>query len=513
MISEKTTIENYRMGAELSSAAEQEQADAQLNAVGMSALARVEPAHSSPGLVASITGVVKRQADDWLGQRAVTLYRVEVVQGGQTWFVLRRYSKFHNMHNELHQAHSLRGKLPTLPPKRIRPSVEERRLLLDEYLQCLLATPSLASDPIVQRFLAPPASGSLDVLPDTEVTGTAEGSAAVQLGHIEHLVSRAELAGSQHKLSIARLVDEANAEVVSLANQGILGNGTPFNAAAWLAASAVPSLVADALLQPIYSAALPMQPPPELLLAFLRVLLRSGGGSDASALVFGLLHDAPLLEDLSDAIAESLKSLWDPTQLAVAAVPSQPGAAHVVREAGVTGSAEAEARAEAAEARMVALHTKVQFLEAQLAELEAKRDADAAVTAANEARVASAEARASGAEEEAARERKLAEEMRAATSAAAQKAQDATALAKARLGEVVAAAARRDKAQEELLLQSGTLAAAQQRAHASAQVGHVTCSLHRTALHRTAAREIRPHARLTPVWHRSNHSRPQSIVV
>lgn len=82
------------------------------------------------------------------------MYSVEVYANGRSHFVERRYRDFHELHCELKRDVES-SSLPDFPPKKLRnlsPKViEERRLLLEKYLQCV-ASYSLIH-PSLQTFL------------------------------------------------------------------------------------------------------------------------------------------------------------------------------------------------------------------------------------------------------------------------------------------------------------------------------------------------------------------------
>ena len=72
----------------------------------------VETGHSGAAVVhledaeevvlrACVSDAVKRPGDVWLGQRTIQLYCIEVTQGEQKWSVLRRYSDFYRLHEEI----------------------------------------------------------------------------------------------------------------------------------------------------------------------------------------------------------------------------------------------------------------------------------------------------------------------------------------------------------------------------------------------------------------------------
>ena len=89
-----------------------------------------------------------------LGEKVVTNFVVEVRQLAFRWEVRRRYSEFHRFHELL----SLQWMdLPPLPPKLLlsqeADDVAERMMQLDSYLRALLASPALATSPLVCTFL------------------------------------------------------------------------------------------------------------------------------------------------------------------------------------------------------------------------------------------------------------------------------------------------------------------------------------------------------------------------
>ena len=83
-----------------------------------------------------------------------TMYSVEVYSNGRSHFVDRRYRDFHELHCELKKSLDT-SSLPDFPPKKLRnlsPRViEERRLLLEKYLQSVLSNSMI--HPSLQTFL------------------------------------------------------------------------------------------------------------------------------------------------------------------------------------------------------------------------------------------------------------------------------------------------------------------------------------------------------------------------
>jgi hypothetical protein len=82
------------------------------------------------------------------------MYSVEVYSNGRSHFVERRYRDFHDLHSELKKNVDT-SSLPDFPPKKLRnlsPKViEERRHLLEKYLQCVLSYSVI--HPSLQTFL------------------------------------------------------------------------------------------------------------------------------------------------------------------------------------------------------------------------------------------------------------------------------------------------------------------------------------------------------------------------
>lgn len=88
--------------------------------------------------------------------RAATYYRIEVQVATVNWFVLRRYSEFYNLHNQLITEHGLSKDI--LPPKKVIGNktpefIESRRQGLENYLRVLLNYLKITMPRIFVEFL------------------------------------------------------------------------------------------------------------------------------------------------------------------------------------------------------------------------------------------------------------------------------------------------------------------------------------------------------------------------
>ena len=170
---------------------------------------------------ARIVGRVDRPVDHWLSRRPVKLYQIQVTSGAATWTVCRRYSQFRSLHEALSGGAQRVDGMPPLPPKRLLPSdseLDERMRLLETYLQALLGAPLAVGDPRLREFLS---QGAEDEAAGGE--GEGEGAndatatdAAVQLGHIEHLLDNATLRGAAHQRAVTSLIERSMIEVAQV---------------------------------------------------------------------------------------------------------------------------------------------------------------------------------------------------------------------------------------------------------------------------------------------------------
>lgn len=99
-------------------------------------------------------------------KKPYTIYEIEVRSSSTiTWVVYKRYSSFHQLHQELVRVlpAEQRINMPQLPPKRLTRSlavefVEKRKAELQDYLRALLETPGLVHSPVILSFLEVPDS-------------------------------------------------------------------------------------------------------------------------------------------------------------------------------------------------------------------------------------------------------------------------------------------------------------------------------------------------------------------
>ncbi|CAK4717231.1 hypothetical protein LEN26_017170 [Aphanomyces euteiches] len=110
-----------------------------------------------PPLQVSIVSTVNKVSD--LSQREYTAYKIQVEFNDLRWTVDRRYKQFFNLHEALSSSdYELKMYFPAMPPRRaITPKkgsfVAKRQQRLEEYLQDLVALPSMAEDVRVMEFL------------------------------------------------------------------------------------------------------------------------------------------------------------------------------------------------------------------------------------------------------------------------------------------------------------------------------------------------------------------------
>merc|ERR1719246_124855 len=106
-------------------------------------------------------------------QGKLKVYLLELTDGSETWFSVKRYSEFLDCHKRLVEQLGPEA-LPAFPPKepllqrmfssrtsRRRSFIGERQLQLQEYLMTALENPSVAQARVLQRFLQRPEPGSI----------------------------------------------------------------------------------------------------------------------------------------------------------------------------------------------------------------------------------------------------------------------------------------------------------------------------------------------------------------
>lgn len=125
-----------------------------------------------------------------------TVYNVDVYWNGRSHSVERRYRDFHELHCDLRKS---RRCLPDFPPKKVRnlssKVVEERRHLLEAYLQAVASLPLLPRQLVHFLQLQTVDSVADDCLLDSE---TDESAAAVT--HMPVIGLRADLMRSRSQL-------------------------------------------------------------------------------------------------------------------------------------------------------------------------------------------------------------------------------------------------------------------------------------------------------------------------
>jgi hypothetical protein len=114
-------------------------------------------APTMPALAAKIIATCNQlEEEPWLPVRSiVTMFRIHVTFGEQTWELLRRYSDFYELDVQLAKSFDPES-LPPLPPKLMMnedAAIASRFLELDVYLKALLANPTLSRHAKVQDFL------------------------------------------------------------------------------------------------------------------------------------------------------------------------------------------------------------------------------------------------------------------------------------------------------------------------------------------------------------------------
>ena len=85
----------------------------------------------------------------------ITMFRIQVSSGDRTWEVLRRYTDFKELQQNLTEAIDP-SLVPPLPPKLLLNSdvdIAERYLELDAYVRALLASPASCKHDRVLDFL------------------------------------------------------------------------------------------------------------------------------------------------------------------------------------------------------------------------------------------------------------------------------------------------------------------------------------------------------------------------